>query len=103
MMKNTSPTRQLFNCLGAHLVHTSFGIAIVLLMGCTTPAPNSQTYVPRMSPDEMAASEARIDLVENTARRNRAEDAMSQAQAREVATRNNPTSVSTTTIIPFFW
>ncbi len=52
----------------------------------------------------MAASEDHIAAVENTARRHRAEDAMSQAQATEVATRHNPTSVSQTTVLPFlFW
>lgn len=84
-------------------LHLTSLAACLALSACTTPAPNSQTYVPRMSPDEMAASQERIAQVENTARRNRAEDKMNDARATEMATRHNPTHVSTTTVFPFFW
>jgi len=81
-----------------------FSLAVCVAMSaCSTPAPNSLTYTPRMSLEEMEASDNHIASVDNANRRRRAEDAMSQAQATEVATRNNPTSVSTTTVTPFFF
>lgn len=82
------------------------GIAIgaCALGACSTPY-NSARFQPTMTPQQLAASEAYIEGVENKARRHAHEDRMSRAQAEELATRNAPThvSTSTTTVFPFFW
>ena len=74
------------------------------LGGCVTPS-NSAEYHSYRTPAQMDADEARIARMENTARQHEAEDRMTEAHAREVETRHNPTSVSTTTVVasPNYW
>jgi hypothetical protein len=75
--------------------------------GCAAPSltGNNPEYHTTRTPQQIAADNANIDRVENTARRQQHEDDMANAQATEVATRHNPThvSTSTTTVVPFFW
>lgn len=70
--------------------------------GILGPAP---TYHSPRTLAQIEADEAYIDRMEEKARHRRHEDQMASARATEVATRHNPTSVSTstTTIFPFFW
>ncbi|MDZ4816692.1 MAG: hypothetical protein SGI71_10540 [Verrucomicrobiota bacterium] len=90
---------------GAVLLCQLLAVASVLTMlpSCAAPAPGSLTYQPRMTPEERSASQQHIAQVEEVGRQQRARELMDEAEANEVATRNNPTSVSTTTVTPFFF
>ncbi len=66
-------------------------------------APSNLAYQPRMTDEQLAASQARIQNVEDRAYYERDRERMSDARATEMATRHNPTSVTTHSTSLWFW
>lgn len=74
------------------------------LSSCVSPAPNSGYFA--MAEGEAEASRYRANEIDREDRQIAHEERISRAQAYELSTRNNPTQLSTTTVVRpwgFWW
>jgi len=86
--------------MNKHLLFLPLGL---VLSACTATPYNNVEYRSQRSPGQIAADRENVENMASRDRANRREEMMDEAEATEIATRNNPTSVTTNQTNILWW